>query len=138
MTFKVLVLWLVGLPMFFFGLIMSLGGWLNMIDPERQDDFVVNLVLFILLGLGTLFFGALLCVLGWRSSRKAKSERRERTVLALAERHGGKLTVSLTALHTNLSAAEAKSFLDQCHRTGLAEINLGEGGEVTYRFFGKA
>ena len=138
MTFKVVVLWLAGLPMVLFGLILALGGFVNMTDPEKQAEFAVNLVLFLFLGLGPLFMGGLMCVLGWRAARKTRRERRERTVLALAERHGGKLTVSLTALHTELSAAEAKVFLDHCHRTGLADISLGERGEVTYQFFGTA
>jgi hypothetical protein len=60
----------------------------------------------------------------------------EKTLLGLAARHGGHLTLALVALESSCTAVEAEEALSRMVRHGFAQPELMEDGTVRYRFGG--
>lgn len=124
--------------MFFcaFGAIFGLGSYLNMVEPEKSHQVVTFGIMLLLFGLLPFAVGVAAIVYGWRSNKRRHFETRERELLGLAMKNGGKVTVPQATMAMNLTSSEVKVLLDQCHASGLADLSVSEDGEVEYWFFG--
>jgi hypothetical protein len=59
---------------------------------------------------------------------------REKEILRLAQEQKGVLSPAVVALHSSLSIDEADQFLGDFAKRGVARIEVGEGGRVSYEF----
>lgn len=126
---------LVGIAMFGFGALLTLGAVIHLNDPERANDLIPNIIMMTLLGIGPMGAGVFLVVSTRRRMKRNSGEVMERRLLQLARNHNGKLTVAVATMELEMPSREVKDLLDQCHSDGLANIHANERGEVEYLFF---
>ena len=128
------LIYVLGILIILFGLIMTAGGLMNLFNPS-QDDSVGGLLTMIgLLGIVPIVVGLMMCLKMKRNTRHRKDELLERQILQLAKDNQGQLTISEVSMQLSLSSAEAKAVLDQCHLNNLAELQMSDTGVVVYRF----
>jgi len=60
----------------------------------------------------------------------------ERSVLKCAQRNGGAVTVTMVALSSGLSMAQAKTELDRLFRAGFCDKDVDQDGHEIYLFTG--
>lgn len=114
-----------------FGLIMILGGIMNLSDGTDQ---VADL--WLVLGLGVLPLAASLGV-ALRVFKRAGHRRREaveRQILDLARQGDGRLTAPEIAHATDLTLEEAKAMLDHFHLAGHCQTDIDPHGNLRYVF----
>ena len=126
---------LIGVAVFSFGALMTLGGFIQMNDPEKSIEVPSHVAFMLILGLGPMVAGAFLVLTSRKRMVRDSSEAMERRLLQLARRQGGKLTVALATMELNMPSQEVKALLDTCHSNGLANIHANDRGEVEYLFF---
>ncbi|MEL7059178.1 MAG: hypothetical protein AAGN46_04030 [Acidobacteriota bacterium] len=131
MSLKNIMMFAVGSVIGFFGLILLGGSFLGR-DPEVS--WLGHVVLATLLGLAPLCLGAWLIYASLRGSARRRRERREREVLALAERLGPHLEPHDVARETDLTLREAKRLLDDLHLEGHCRAEIGTDGTIRYAF----
>lgn len=99
---------------------------------------LLNLAIALFFGLFALL-GAVLSYRGfkYRSDRASTGPRRgsrRRTVLRVARKMGGRLTLGELTLHTRLEPDEAQKILDDLEMHRIAELQLTESGREVYVF----
>ena len=127
---------LAGVVLAGFGAVMLLGGLLLFLEPTDSTPRSSSLVLMFLLGGGPLILGLFLTRAMLSRGGKRRQEAIEREVLGLAKGKNGLLSVADITLHTKLNSREAKTLLENLHLEGLAEIEVSEKGDLSYRFPG--
>lgn len=125
-----------GFSMCCFGLLITLGSILNMVDPESKHSFLGYAVMLFLLGVIPVVIGIFIMFKLWKRNKTNHGEVQEREMLILAKRFGGQLTVAQVAMETTYTSQEAKAILNQFHANGLADMIVTDSGEVAYEFFG--
>jgi hypothetical protein len=100
---------------------------------NAKKIFVLNL-----LGAWTGIFWvvALLWAVFSEDISRLLDEQRERQILSLAERSGGKITPLELAQETNLPLKDAKGLLEALCQRGTAEVEVTEEGNLVYVFRG--
>jgi len=118
-----------------FGAIIILGVSIS-IGEGRYDSIFTELIGGTLMGAAPFAGG----IYWYRNILKKEKRNRlaakEKMILRLAERLGGKLSVLELAARTELSADESKEVLDEMYKKGLAEFDLMDNGTVLYAFRG--
>ncbi|MDZ4833229.1 MAG: hypothetical protein SGJ27_05445 [Candidatus Melainabacteria bacterium] len=91
--------------------------------------------------LGLITFLAGFVVWGWKlvqgrltENKAIKELNEEQLILTRAKANGGMLTVSQTALQSQLSIADAKKAFERLSLSGICQIDVTEEGELCYRF----
>ena len=128
------IIFVLGVLVILFGLVMIAGGLINFFDSARERPASESLILMTLLGLGPVVCGFLMCRNMKRKAQHRKAEHIERQILQLAKENQGQLTISEVSMRLTLSSTEAKAVLDQCHLNHLAELSISDSGVVVYRF----
>ncbi|CAM2010627.1 hypothetical protein [Acanthopleuribacter pedis] len=126
---------LVGVAMFGFGSLLTLGGVIALNDPEKADKVIENVIMISLFGIAPMVGGSLMIMASRKRMKQNSGEVMERRLLRLAHDNGGRLTVALATMHLNMPSQEVKKLLDECHGNGLANIHANDKGEVEYLFF---
>ena len=122
----------VGIAVGLFGFVIIVGAMLGWED--RDESAVVYLAAVAGLGVLPLAAGVGLCLSARRSARRRAAETLERSVLRLAQQHGGTLTAQTLALASELSLQEAEATLKRYFEEGHCTLDLGEGGASLYHF----
>ena len=128
------LIYVLGILIILFGLLMTTGGLINLFDASQEDSAAKLLVMVGLLGIVPIIVGFVMCRKMKRNARHRKDERIERQILQLAKDNQGQLTISEVSRQLSLSSTEAKAVLDQCHLNNLAELQMSDTGVVVYRF----
>lgn len=91
--------------------------------------------------LGLITFLSGFVVWGWflvqgrlRENKAIKELTEEQLILTRAKAHSGSLTVSETALESQLSIADAKKAFERLSMTGVCQVDVTDDGELCYRF----
>jgi hypothetical protein len=69
-----------------------------------------------------------------RSGPERLQSDREKEILRLAHDQHGVLTPAVVALHSSLSIDEADQLLGDLAKRGVARIEVGDGGRLSYEF----
>ena len=70
-----------------------------------------------------------------QAQQKALERDREREILQLAQRKGGRLTVTEIAADTSLTTDEAEKFMNELVSKGYVSMNVTESGVIVYDFY---
>ena len=134
MSFMERVFYVVGVLLVCWGLVFVAGAVLGMLNPTSEVSHTSYLFAMTLLGIAPGIGGFFLCRKMKRQGRRRQEEVRERTMLFLAKKNEGRLTVAEVAMNMSISSTEAKELLDRCHLDGLANIDVSDSGSVVYLF----
>jgi hypothetical protein len=122
-----------------FGLMMALG-FVVQLGEERAGG--TELAAFLIAGVVPLLIGVALVGSHFRHrtarAREAAAEAqvaREREVVALAQRSGGRLSMTDVVSGTSLGITEAEALLEDLARNGYVDIQVTDDGVVEYAFF---
>lgn len=63
-----------------------------------------------------------------------KQQKRESELIHLAEKKGGRLSVSEVVASTNIDAQTAEEMLDEMTRRGTVDMQISESGVIVYEF----
>ncbi len=86
------------------------------------------------LGLPFAASGGILVYIGLRSHQRQHQEAIEAKVLQEAITRGNRITAAEVAMLTDLSLAEAQTYLETQARGGLISVEVGEDGILIYHF----
>ncbi len=117
-----------------FGLLIMLGTAVNIFDRTSKDSVPGDVVGLILAGVIPVGVGIWLFWHTQAGAARRALEARELTVLRLASRHEGVLTVPQVAAESDMTLEQAKDVLDRLFRKSFNEVALSESGEMVYRF----
>lgn len=129
-------LFIIGIFMIVFGLLLLIGSGINFNDPESTNTPVTWAMMALFFGVLPTTAGLWLCVTRVKKGSKDKQEEIERTILTLAKDNGGLLSATDIALKTTYSSDEAGKFLEEMHSKSLIEMEVTEKGSIVYRFPG--
>ena len=128
------IFYVVGVLLVGWGLVFVAGAVLGMLNPTSEVSHASYLFAMTLLGIAPGIGGVVLCRKMKQRGHRRQEESRERTMLLLAKKYQGRLTVAEVAMNTSVSSTEAKEMLDRCHLDGLANIEVSDSGSVVYLF----
>ena len=114
----------VGVGLMLYGLVVRLEQ-----GAHLEDTFPLGVALAIL--------GAFLWVLADRldaAARRVRYRRQQNSLLRLARRRGGRLTVTEAATDTGLTMEETHQILRNLADGGFVEIEVTDSGVMVYRF----
>lgn len=99
-------------------------------------DALVGLVVMMVIGAGFAAAGGF----WWRFVTSADARRRieyqDKTVLGVAARHNGVVTIARVAVETDMSPEEAREAIERLCIRGLAQPEVLDDGAIEYRFGG--
>jgi hypothetical protein len=132
MNAKETFLYIIGILLFVFGLVMILGSIIQIDKGEKSLGSTIALSL----GFGVLptVAGLQICRRMKASARQRKIEREEHAIMLLATQHNGKLTPAELAMHTDMSVAQAQRLLEQYTIQGITSIGISESGARVFHF----
>ncbi len=70
-----------------------------------------------------------------KAQQKALERDREREILQLAQRKGGRLTITEIAADSSLTTDEAEKFMNELTSKGYVSMNVTETGVIVYDFY---
>lgn len=117
-----------------FGLLIMLGTTVNIFDRASKDSVPGDVAGFILAGILPVVLGCWLFRRTQMGASRRAFEARELTVLRLASRHDGVLTVPQVAAEAGMTLEQAQDVLDRLYRKSFTEIALADSGEMLHRF----
>lgn len=117
-----------------FGLLITLGGIINM--GEDSTTLVADIFLTLGFGMLPLAGGIYLFFRTQKKIRLRRLEAMENRILAIARKHDCRLTVQRLALETELSLDDARRILEQFYNNGYCQIEMNTDNEVIYIFPG--
>lgn len=115
------------------GMFMAVMAVTAMAQP---DNAIAGLLVMLLLGAGFGAAGVYWWRFALRSETRGRSEFEDKSVLRVAARHGGIVTVALITLETELSADEAREAIESLCIRGVAYPDVQDDGSIQYRFPG--
>lgn len=101
-------------------------------DPAAENkggETVILVFGLLMLGGGVLWLSSLR-----RREGVRRDEYEERSVLAVAARHGGRVTVAQITLETDLSSERAERVIDRLCGRNIAQPDVLDDGTVIYQF----
>lgn len=120
-----------------FGFIMTVGGVLNVLEPENEGRGAISYVAFTIL-LGLIPMGAGIFFLIWSGKKQAlqKSNQYELDVMRFLQQSGKEVSVTEVALALNRPVEEVTQRLNDMQVRGLVDIHVSERGQLLYSMHG--
>lgn len=95
-------------------------------------EILVTVFTFVLLLIGMIFF---MLSRGFSVFKTRSESSQIRQILKLAEKEGGKLTMSQIVMNTNISLNSAKGLIDKLIESDLVEVENDDDGTLEYVFY---
>jgi hypothetical protein len=133
MNSKETFLYIIGIVMIVLGLFMTLGGVINIIEPDNMSVGGA-VALTVIMGILPTVAGYLICRRMKSNARHRQNEDDEHAIMMLATQHNGKLTPAELAMHTKMSVAQAQKLLEQYTIQGITSIGISESGARVFHF----
>lgn len=117
-----------------FGAFMILGAMVEIFDKTAKESVPSALALLILAGILPVVVAFWLFIRTRASASRRALEAREKTVLELAIKHQGVLTVPQVAQESSMTVEQARETLDRLNRKDYVEVAASESGTLVYKF----
>jgi len=125
-----------GMVLLLVGICSILLGIVFVIDTSSPGTEMTlsTAICTIFLGLPFAVAGGILVYIGLRSYRRRRQEAIEAKILQAVISHDYRITATEVAMLTDLSLAEAQTYLETQARSGLVSVEVGENGMLIYHF----
>lgn len=99
-----------------------------------KEEIRTGLTVALLFGIFPLAVGSWFLSWAFKEAKQNNERSLDKTVIALAIAHGGKITPTEVALQSDCSIEEARIELDLLYTKGLFDLQLSEEGVTVYRY----
>lgn len=123
-----------GIILFTFGVLVTGLLIVGAFTSEEVDSLAESIAIIFIFGNVPLIAGAFMIRFGRIKERTEKLNQTERTLLRMAHKYGGRLTVTIVAMETEMTLDEARSLLGLFVSKGAADTEIDDNGTIIYRF----
>lgn len=123
-----------GIILFTFGVLVTGLLIVGTFTSKEVDSLAESIAIIFIFGNVPLIAGAFMIRLGRIRERTERLNQTERTLLRMAHKYGGRLTVTIVAMETEMTLDEARSLLGLFVSKGAADTEIDDNGTIIYRF----
>lgn len=123
-----------GIILFTFGVLVTGLLIVGTFTSKEVDSLAESIAIIFIFGNVPLIAGAFMIRLGRIRERTERLNKTERTLLRMAHKYGGRLTVTIVAMETEMTLDEARSLLGVFVSKGAADTEIDDNGTIIYRF----
>lgn len=134
MNSKEIFLFILGVFIFLFGLVMLTGAVLIIFENRPGDSVYGNAAGAFFMGVLPMTVGFLICKKMFSSNTERENNLIEQKILRLAKEGNGKITAAEAAMNSDFSLDQAKKILDQYVKKGYCDIGVTQKGGIIYIF----